>query len=101
MESLFFQYPAKNKIERQSHVGVVGSGDLEVLVTPSEEPWVKVEVRTGMTGFEQTWEKVIERFCDYYAAQATIQVNDFGATPGVVSLRLVQALEVSGHHEIS
>ncbi|WP_173917546.1 malonate decarboxylase subunit delta [Halobacillus sp. Marseille-Q1614] len=96
METMFFEYPADKSIAQRAHVGVVGSGDLEVLVTPSEEPRIQVQVRTGMTGFNDTWEKVIERFCKQYEAQANIQVNDFGATPGVVSLRLAQALEVSG-----
>lgn len=98
---MIFEYPANEKLGQTAHVGVVGSGDLEVLVIPSNEPRIKVEVRTGMTGFHETWERVIERFFYQHAAQANIQINDFGATPGVVSLRLAQALEVSGQYERS
>ncbi|UOR13577.1 malonate decarboxylase subunit delta [Halobacillus amylolyticus] len=101
METMLFEYPATKKLAHKAHVGVVGSGDLEVLVTPSDEPWTRVEVRTGMTGFDDTWKRVIERFFNVHAAQATIKVNDFGATPGVVSLRLAQALEVSEQYERS
>ncbi len=96
---MFFEYPATKELANKAHVGVVGSGDLEVLVIPSDEPRTKVEVRTGMTGFDETWGKVLGRFFNQYAVQANIQVNDFGATPGVVSLRLAQALEVSGKYE--
>ncbi|MFG6150364.1 malonate decarboxylase subunit delta [Halobacillus sp. B23F22_1] len=99
METMIFEYPAEKKISKKAHVGVVGSGDLEVLVTPAKEPRIKIKVRTGMTGFNDTWKKVIERFCDQHGVQADFQVNDFGATPGVVSLRLVQALEVSNNYE--
>lgn len=92
---MVFEYPANQKVTKKSHVGVVGSGDLEVLISPVDKPRIRVQVRTGMTGFNHTWEKVIQRFCEQHQAQVDIQVNDFGATPGVVTLRLAQALEGS------
>ncbi len=36
MEQLEFTYPAKRKVNKRAHVGVVGSGDLEVLLEPLE-----------------------------------------------------------------
>ncbi|MGX9134854.1 malonate decarboxylase subunit delta [Rummeliibacillus sp. JY-2-4R] len=95
MEKLIYSFPASKTIEQRAHVGVVGSGDLEVLVEPSDEYKTMVEIRTGITGFEETWKKVIERFVSQNDISALITINDFGATPGVVSIRLAQAVEVS------
>ncbi|WP_181351235.1 malonate decarboxylase subunit delta [Thalassobacillus sp. CUG 92003] len=95
METLRFDYPAKKILNCHAHVGVVGSGDLEILLTPSNESNAKVIVRTGSRGFEKTWGEVLARFFTLNDIAATIKINDFGATPGVVSLRLAQALEVS------
>ena len=95
MEKLIYSFPATKTIVQEAHVGVVGSGDLEVLVEPSDEHKTMVEIRTGITGFEETWKKVIERFVSQNDISALITINDFGATPGVVSIRLAQAVEVS------
>lgn len=95
MEKLVYSFPASKPIKRPAHVGVVGSGDLEVLVQPSENNETVVEIRTGITGFQDTWKKVIERFVSQHNIAAFITINDFGATPGVVTIRLAQAVEVS------
>lgn len=95
MEKLIYTFPASKTVKRPSHVGVVGSGDLEVLVEPNNSNETIVEIRTGITGFQDTWKKVIERFVSQHDISAFITVNDFGATPGVVSIRLAQAVEVS------
>lgn len=95
MEKLVYSFPASKTIKRPAHVGVVGSGDLEVLVQPSNQNETVVEIRTGITGFQDTWKKVIERFVSQHNIAAFITINDFGATPGVVSIRLAQAVEVS------
>jgi malonate decarboxylase delta subunit len=95
METLAFEFPASRTLSHRAHVGVVGSGDLEILLEPSMDAKTTVNVRTGSTGFQGTWEKVLERFFSHNDVAATIKINDFGATPGVVSMRLAQALEVS------
>lgn len=95
METLTFEYPASQTLNERAHVGVVGSGDLEILVEPSLDAKTNVTVRTGSTGFKATWENVLERFFSQNDVAAIIKINDFGATPGVVSMRLAQALEVS------
>lgn len=99
METLTFEYPATKTLPNRVHVGVVGSGDLEILMEPSNESRAQVIVRTGCTGFNETWSLVLERFFTVHDVAANIKVNDFGATPGVVALRLAQALEVSQNHE--
>lgn len=95
MEKLVFHLPATERVEKIAHVGVVGSGDLEVMIEPTDGNETVIEVRTGITGFKEIWEKVLERFIQQQNILAKISINDFGATPGVVSIRLAQAVEVS------
>jgi malonate decarboxylase acyl carrier protein len=95
MEKLNFDYPASRPVRQRTHVGVVGSGDLEVLLEPSSDEMAHVTVRTSVDGFGQIWKQVMDRFFSRYQGAATIQINDFGATPGMVILRLEQAVEGS------
>ncbi len=95
MEQIEFTYPAKRKILKRAHVGVVGSGDLEVLLEPTDGEVTRVFIRTSVDGFRDTWKAVLDRFFAKYEAAVHIQINDAGATPGSVQLRLQQAAEVS------
>jgi malonate decarboxylase delta subunit len=88
-------YPASAPVGRRAHVGVVGSGDLEVLLEPSTDGQAHVRIRTSVDGFEQVWRNVVDRFMARYGGAARIEINDFGATPGMVMLRLQQAAEES------
>jgi malonate decarboxylase delta subunit len=95
MEQIEFDYPAKRQITGRAHVGVVGSGDLEVLMEPREGDGAHVLIRTSVDGFRDTWKAVLDRFFSRYDGTVQIQINDAGATPGNVLLRLEQAVEVS------
>jgi malonate decarboxylase delta subunit len=95
MEQFEFSYPAKRKVPKRSHVGVVGSGDLEVLLEPAEDGPASVRVRTSADGFKPTWKAVLDRFFSQYDGAARIEINDAGGTPGAVLLRLQQAVEAS------
>jgi malonate decarboxylase delta subunit len=95
MERIELNYPAKRKIPRRAHVGVVGSGDLEVLLEPVEGNSAHVLIRTSVDGFHDTWKAVLDRFFSKYDGVVRIQINDAGATPGSVQLRLEQAVEAS------
>jgi malonate decarboxylase acyl carrier protein len=95
METLEFKFTAKGKAKGRAHVGVVGSGDLEVLLEPRDKPESHVRIRTSVPGFSEQWKAVLDRFFSNYDGAATIEINDAGATPGVVSLRLAQAAEAS------
>lgn len=95
MEKLIFDYPASRPVPRRTHVGVVGSGDLEVLLEPSCDEMAHVTIRTSVDGFAQVWKHVMDRFFSRYQGAAAIEINDFGATPGMVTLRLEQAVERS------
>src|SRR5579863_6542879 len=94
MERLSFTYPARQTLTRRAHVGVVGSGDLEVLLEPSSDHETHVSVTTSVDGFAVVWKNVLDRFFSRFEGAAVIEINDFGATPGVVMLRLEQAAEV-------
>ena len=81
-------------------VGVVSSGNLEILIEPAALGGAcEVEVKTAAIGFGATWGAVIADFhTRWLLADTRISINDMGATPAVVSLRLDQAAEsVTGH----
>lgn len=74
-------------------VGVVGSGNLEVMVEPAASSGCTVEVETSAQGFRPIWAAVLQDFHDQARlAGLRLSINDMGATPAVVSLRLRQAL---------
>jgi malonate decarboxylase delta subunit len=95
MEHIELDYPAKRKVPKRAHVGVVGSGDLEILLEPAEGEIAHVTIRTSVDGFRDTWKAVLDRFFTKYDGVVRIQINDAGGTPGNVQLRLEQAVEVS------
>jgi len=74
--------------------GVVGSGNLEILVQTGDQPAAcQIRIKTSARGFGDTWRAVLGSFAASHAAGGTqIAINDMGATPAVVSLRLAQAL---------
>jgi len=79
---------------RQALVGVVASGNLEVLVErvlPEGE--CEVDIRTAAEGFGEIWQLVI---ADFVARRSPgglkFSINDGGARPDIVSLRLAQAV---------
>ena len=74
-------------------VGVVGSGNLEVLLEPAGGHGCAVRVETSARGFGPIWQAVMNDFhARHPLAGVRISINDMGATPAVVSLRLDQAV---------
>ena len=73
----------------------MGSGNLEVLIETAElEGLCQVQVSTSANGFAEIWEAVLNDFAlRHDLANLRISINDGGATPAVVSLRLDQAME--------
>jgi malonate decarboxylase delta subunit len=97
LNQLNFEFRAENPKDLPVeflHYGVVGSGDMEVIM--ERKPLngaVKVMVRTPISGFDEVWRKVLNRFVnDAHIGNVTIEINDSGAPPAVGSLRLRQAL---------
>ena len=76
-------------------VGVVGSGNLEVLIESAPlNGACTIAVKTAAVGFGATWESVMRDFHERWQLMDTrIDINDMGATPAVVSLRLDQAVQ--------
>jgi len=74
-------------------VGVVGSGNLEVLLEPAAGSNCDIRIETSARGFGAIWEAVVRDFHQRHPlAGVRVSVNDMGATPAVVSLRLDQAV---------
>lgn len=95
MQTLTYRFAATNVPQRPVHIGVVASGDLEILLEPSDGTDATVRVRTSVNGFDAVWHDVLERFFARTALAGRWELNDFGATPGVVALRLRQAAEAA------
>lgn len=74
-------------------VGVVGSGNLEVMLEAAASPDCVVSVVTSARGFGAIWRAVMTDFHERQPLTGLrISINDMGATPAVVSLRLDQAV---------
>ncbi len=76
-------------------VGVVASSNLEVLAEPSGIGGkCRFEVATTVPHFEDAWKAVFEDFMERRKPRDVVfSINDFAATPPVVSFRLDQAWE--------
>jgi malonate decarboxylase delta subunit len=76
-------------------VGVVASGNLEVLIESAMlDGCCTIDVDTAAQGFGTIWQAVIDDFhARHSLADARIAINDNGATPATVSLRLDQAVD--------
>ncbi len=73
-------------------VGVVGSGNLEVMIESVPGDQCTIEIETSARGFDAVWKAVCEDFHAQHDLKGIrLSINDMGATPAVVSLRLQQA----------
>ena len=72
MENLRYEYPATRPVPQRAHVGVVGSGDLEILLSPSESQHAEVVIRTSVDGYEHVWKSVLDRFFSRYDGAARL-----------------------------
>jgi malonate decarboxylase delta subunit len=77
-------------------VGVVASGNLEVLVERNlPDLDCELEIRTAAEGFGAIWEQVVADFLDLRSPGGLkLSINDGGARPDTVSLRLGQAVRL-------
>lgn len=96
IEELQFEFPAgSQKPGGRARVGVVASGNLEVLLEPGEQSQSVVKIRTSVPGFSEEWRAILNRFFRRHDVCLQIEINDSGASPPVVLLRLEQALEAA------
>ena len=101
MEKHEFKYPAGAPAAGRSVVGVVGSGDLEVLLEPAPAGLTTVRVTTSVDGYGMVWQAQLDRVFQGAAVgpagpAVALEINDFGATPGVVGMRITQAFGALG-----
>ena len=95
LEALDYSFPGQHSAGTFSPVlvGVVGSGNLEILMEPAAGSELTVHVTTSARGFGPIWEAVVRDFhARHPLAGLRVLINDMGATPAVVSLRLEQAV---------
>lgn len=97
METLTFRFEQGQRRLKAAPelVGVVSSGNLEVLIEQAPlNGACAIEIKTAARGFGAIWEAVMQDFQQrWQLADTRISINDMGATPAVVSLRLDQAVE--------
>src|ERR1700757_857502 len=91
LETLDYTFPGRHAAGAFAPVlvGVVGSGNLEVLLEPAPGNDCTIHIETSACGFGPIWEAVVRDFHQrHLLAGVRVSVNDMGATPAVVSLRL-------------
>jgi malonate decarboxylase delta subunit len=94
METIALEFPAAEPAKGRALAGVVASGDLEVLLEPGSTHRTRVTITTSVAGMRPVWEAVLARvFHDASQPAVQLEINDFGATPGVVRMRLGQVFE--------
>ena len=99
MEKLTFQFETNRAAagaKKQAIIGVVASGNLEVLIERSASPGqCSIEIATAAHGFGPVWEAVLTDFIARRAAGGLkISINDGGARPDTVALRLAQGVRL-------
>ena len=94
IETLDYEFPGRRPAGHFAPVlvGVVGSGNLEAMLEPAPTSTCRFAVQTSARGFGAIWKAVLRDFQEHHSlAGVTVSINDMGATPAVVSLRLAQA----------
>ena len=73
MQLIEDSFAADIPLAQDVHVGVVGSGDLEILVTSPTTPGrTTVTVRTSVDGFDTVWRRILARFFERHALEADV-----------------------------
>lgn len=95
MLTLKFNHTARQRLpgtKDHAIIGVVASGNLEVLLErllPGAE--CEVIIATPVKGFDETWKAVVDEFLERSSPGGLrISINDGGARPDTVFLRLLQ-----------
>jgi malonate decarboxylase delta subunit len=101
MLTLKFNHTAHQRLagnKDQAIVGVVASGNLEILLErllPGAE--CEVIIATPVNGYDDTWKAVVDEFVERSSPGGLrISINDGGARPDTVFLRLLQGSALMG-----
>lgn len=99
MEKLSYRHKVRSRAPGSRDtaiVGVVASGNLEVLaerVLPDDE--CRIDIATAAAGFGDVWAAVVADFVDRRSPGGLcLSINDGGARPDTVALRLAQAVRL-------
>ena len=99
MENLTFRSKTRQRAggnRAMAIIGVVASGNLEVLVErvmPDTE--CLLEIKTAATGFGDVWAAVVADFVERQSPGGLkLSINDGGARPDTVMIRLAQAVRM-------
>ena len=95
MMNLKVKHKAKQRLpghKEKAIVGVVASGNLEVLLERTlHGSECEIEINTPVKGFDELWKAVITDFIERASPGGLkISINDGGARPDTVHLRLMQ-----------
>lgn len=95
LEYEFGPYPPFEARHAPALAGVVSSGNMEALFEPTPLGGkLRFVIDTAIEGFADTWQAVAETFAEKHRlGDLRVTINDAGATPSVVALRLAQAAE--------
>ena len=95
MDILKIKHTARTRLggtKDQAIIGVVASGNLEVLLEralPGRH--CEVDIATPVKGYDDTWHAVVAEFVERSSPGGLrISINDGGARPDTVYLRLMQ-----------
>ncbi|VEB37564.1 malonate decarboxylase subunit delta [Legionella sainthelensi] len=104
MENMEFRFTLSgNRLRGKRTVcGVVGSGNLEVIIEENHTSETLFMIQTAVDHYKPVWKMVIADFVRQHAPIGLqFTLNDNGAMPAVVLLRLAQALEeFQGNYKI-
>ena len=97
MDTLSFKLTAPRRAggtRAQAIVGVVASGNLEVLLERGLPADIcTIDIATAAQGFGMVWDAVVRDFVARQSAGGLrISINDGGARPDTVALRLAQGV---------
>jgi malonate decarboxylase delta subunit len=104
METLYYRHKARARAAGSrplAVVGVVASGNLEVLVERTlSDTECEVDINTAAEGFGAVWEAVVADFVESRSPGGLrLSINDGGARPDTVALRLAQAVRLIAEDE--
>lgn len=96
MEKIEFRFslPGNRLQGKKTVCGVVGSGNLEVIIEENDTSETLFIIQTAVDHYKPVWKMVIADFVNQHKPIGLLfTLNDNGAMPAVVLLRLSQALE--------
>lgn len=98
MEILKFNFKSAKSLYSKFGIstGVVNSGNLEILLEKNSiADELKIKITTKVPGYGDIWSAVLADFAlKYSMGGCSLVINDSGATPAVVALRLRQLYEL-------